>query len=171
MVARITYRSAFKSEGPVFQYAPQAQELLVRLRFQIQAFVTSFVTYVFDSAIGGNFDPYMRRIAELRGDVADENPAPGDSEHEITDVFSLEESHSNLLDRILSGCLLRTAQRVAGDALRNLLELALQFGILVTNIRRGVVREADGAEELQELHKVFQKQMLAFVSNFGSGVE
>ena len=165
-VARIAFRSTFKSDGPVFPYAPRAQDLLVRLRFQIHAFVTGFVTYIFDCAIGGNFDTYMRRIAELRDGFADGSLAGDDAEHLVTDVFSLAESHSDLLDRILSGCLLRTVQRAAGDALRDLLELVLQFGRLLINVRRGIVRGPQGAEELQELHALFQERMRSFVSQF-----
>ena len=155
-----------KSGGPVFPYAPLAQDLLVRLRFQIQAFVTALVTYVFDSAIGGNFDKYLRRIAELRDGFVDESLARNRSDHEVTDVFSLAESHSNLLDRILSGCLLRTVQRTAGDALRNLQELVLKFGVLLINVRRGFVQEAQGADDLQELYEAFQQGMFSFVSKF-----
>lgn len=121
------------------------------------------MTYVFDSVIGGNFDAYLRRISELRNTVAAED-FPIRSEQEFTSVFALRDSHSELLDRILRGCLLRTPQRVAGDALQELLQLILRLGVLVTNLRRGTVREAAGAEELSELYGLFQTQMLFFVS-------
>jgi Gamma tubulin complex component C-terminal len=122
------------------------------------------VAYVFDSVIGGNFDTYLQRISELRDTIAADGLAEY-SEDELTSVFALRDSHSELLDRILRGCLLRTVQRVAGDALRELLELILRFGVLVTNLRRGAIREAHGAEQLSELYIMFQTQMLFFVSN------
>lgn len=162
-VMRIVYRCMFKSTSPVFSYAPKAEEMLLSLRFQIQAFMTAFVTYVFDSVIGSHFDAYLQRISELRDMVA----AADLREHcgrEITNVFALRDSHSELLDRILRGCLLRTVQRAAGGALRELLELILRFGILVTNLRRGVIQEAEAAEDLTELYTLFQTQMLLFVS-------
>lgn len=159
---RIIYRCTFKSTNPAFTYAPKAQEMLLSLRFQIQAFVTAFVTYAFDSVIGAEFDAYLQRISELRSAVVVD--LAGSSEDEIPNIFVLRDTHSELLDRILRGCLLRTAQRQAGDALREMLELILRFGTLITNLQRGVIKEADGVEDLVELYATFQTQMFFFVS-------
>lgn len=122
------------------------------------------MTYVFDSVIGANFNAYLRQVSELRNTVATDD-FTNNSEREFTSIFALRDSHSELLDCILRGCFLRTPQRAAGDALREILELILRFGALVTNIRRGTVREAAGAEDLSELYGLFQTQMLFLVSD------
>jgi hypothetical protein len=174
MVARMAYRCTFKfSESsssptprtPVFSYSPKANAMLVCLRFQIQAFVTSYAGYIFDSAIGANFDSYLERISDRDNDkdIMARIQVNAEQEHDVTSVFALRDLHSQLLDRILSGCLLRTAQRAAGDALRDLLDVVLQFGALVVDLRGGAVGESEGAQRVEEVYWLFRKKMFRFV--------
>ncbi|KAF8574120.1 hypothetical protein K439DRAFT_1624581 [Ramaria rubella] len=181
-VSRIAYRNIHKynspNANPLFAYTPKAHGTLLALRFQMQAFITAFTAYVFDSVIGAEFDAWMLRLESLRQVNAERREGVGDdgndesrsddlepecdAENEITDIFALRDSHSALLDDILSGCLLRSAQRGAGDALRSLFELVLQFGALTMGLQNDV-GEVEGAERLAELNVAFQRQICVFI--------
>ncbi|KAG2123619.1 Spc98 family-domain-containing protein [Suillus cothurnatus] len=78
------------------------------------AFVRATLSaYIFDVAIGGNFDAFPARITACRWGTSSE----------FTDVFSVADTHSAVLNDNLSTCLMRSAQRAAGDLLRGSLEL------------------------------------------------
>ncbi|KAG6331459.1 hypothetical protein ID866_7628 [Astraeus odoratus] len=83
--------------------------------------------------------------------------------HEFRDVFALAESHSAVLDDILSACLLRSSQRAAGDVLRSAMELVLEFCVLVGDINDGQVEERKAASSLETLYTTFRKRIAALV--------
>lgn len=98
----------------LFPTLTPSRKLLLHFRFIAQTFVSSLSGYVFDTAIGGNFDPFLARLSG--------NPSGPDSPNVnglgFSDVFELAQRHSALLDDVLSACLLRSGQRGVGDLLR-----------------------------------------------------
>jgi hypothetical protein len=77
--------------------------------------VSGLSGYVFDSAIRGNFDPFLSQLAS--------SPSTHDTRPpNFSDVFELAQCHSALLNDILSACLLRSGQKGVGDLLRHSME-------------------------------------------------
>lgn len=111
--------------------------------------------YVFDTAIGGNVDPFLARLAPPAAD----NEAPA-----FPDVFALAKAHSLLMDDVLSACLLRSGQRAAGYLLRQALELVLEFAVLVGDLKTGTLQEYQAAPLLEDLARRFRAKMAALVS-------
>jgi hypothetical protein len=138
---------------PLFPTLTASNKLLMHLRFIAQAFVARLSEYVFDTAIGGNFDPFLARLAE---DDSQGRPA-------FSDVFALARAHSALMDDVLSACLLRTAQRAAGDLLRQALELVLELAVLVGELKTGRLQEYQAAPLLADLAPKFRTKMAALV--------
>ncbi|TFK44260.1 gamma-tubulin complex, DGRIP91/SPC98 component protein [Crucibulum laeve] len=137
---------------PLFPTLAASNKLLMHFRFIAQSFVTNLSEYVFDTAIGGNFDPFILR---LRPNNSAENPtAPG-----FSDVFELASQHSALLDDILSACLLRSGQRGVGELLRQSLELVLEFCVIVAELHRGRLEEYQAAPMIEEIFQKFKKRM------------
>ncbi|KIJ50502.1 hypothetical protein M422DRAFT_224566 [Sphaerobolus stellatus SS14] len=156
---RLSYRCLFHSKIPLFPYSSQARSIAFNLRFQMQSFVMAFGNYVFDTIIAGNFDNYLQTISELRSALEEQEML----QNGIANIFELRASHSQLLDRILSGCLLRGVQRQAGDTLKNLFDTILSFGSLIENLYYGRIREGSAAVELSELNATYQSQMHRFI--------
>ena len=118
----------------------------------------SLSSYVYDTAIGGNFDAFLKKIETQDRDSAHYQAFP--------DVFALEDYHSRVMDDILSSCLLRSGQKVVGDLLRSVMDIILQFGILIADRQRGDIEEYQAAEPLEELHKKFMKRIKTLVRVF-----
>ena len=153
----------------LFPTLTQSRRLLLHLRFIAQAFVFSLSGYIFDTAISGNFDPF---IAQLSTDMAttstSETYNDASNEGGFSDVFKLTQCHSALLDDILSACLLRSGQWGVGDLLRHSLELVLEFTIVVGELHRGRIREYQVALLIQELFKKFCLKMTTLVCHSSS---
>lgn len=96
----------------------------------------------------GNVDPFLARLV------------PGT----FTDVFELADAHSDMLDDVLTACLLRSSQRTAGDALRGCMELALDLCVLAGDRRRGRIEEYAAAPLLENLQASFVEKMNILVS-------
>lgn len=127
-------------------------------RFVAHSFVTTLSRYVFDTAIGGNFDPFLARLAPGSSPTTHDGRPYG-----FSDVFALAASHSVLLDDILSACLLRSGQRAVGELLRSSLELVLEFTIVVGELHRGQMQEYQAAQLLQDISHKFFTKMTTFV--------
>lgn len=155
-----------------------AYKLLLRFRFQTHAFVSSLITYVFDTAIGIHFNAFTRRLEDIAlkhsansqgvgylatdasTDPTDEfsNPTP------IADVFEIMEDHSRILDKVLGGCMLRTQQRAISELLDDILGIVLRLGTLVRDWKRGSLKEDEAQNQLQKLHYNFERKMITLVS-------
>jgi len=82
----------------------------------------------------------------------------------FSDVFSLSQSHSGLLDNILSACLLRSGQREVGDILRQAMELVLEFSVVIGERHRRRLEEYEAGPIVEELYSKFRAKMMMFVS-------
>jgi len=82
----------------------------------------------------------------------------------FTDVFELADAHSDVMDDVLSACLLRSSQRTAGDALRGCMETALELCVLAGERRRGRVEEYAAVPLLEKIHASFVEKMDILVS-------
>lgn len=127
--------------------------------------MSSLSGYVFDTAIGGNFDPFLAQLSgQESGTGLGSEADPAANGARFSDVFELAQRHSALLDDILSACLLRSGQRGVGDLLRHCLELVLEFTIVVGELHRGRIEEYQAAPMIEELFKKFYIKMNTFVS-------
>ncbi|GJJ06800.1 hypothetical protein Clacol_000996 [Clathrus columnatus] len=111
--------------------------------------------------IGGTFDKYLSQIENIRDALHSEH----DLNLQSMNIFVLGKSHSRLLDMILRCCLLRGSQRYARDALRDLLDLVLQFGSLIADLQYGAVKDFEAGERLVELNEAFKNGMLNLVTS------
>lgn len=116
------------------------------------------MSYAFDTAIGGNFDAFLYRLSVSRS---------GDTKSEVdrgfSDVFELSDAHSIMLDSILSACLLRSGQRAVTDLLQGALEVVLELGILVGELKRGRIEDHLAAPLLEDLYNRFRSKMSTLV--------
>ena len=155
------------SKQPIFETLTSSRKLFLYFRFVAHAFVTALSSYVYDTAIGGAFDTFL---ASLSTPLDHHQPTANTLSHSMppsstpSDVFALAERHSALLDDILSACLLRGSQKSVGDVLRGVLELILQFGLLMADLHNGKMQEYEAAEPLEELFGAFRRRMVALVS-------
>ncbi|KAF7308767.1 Spindle pole body component [Mycena kentingensis (nom. inval.)] len=149
------FRMTRSAQRPLFPTLSQTNKLLLTFRFIAHSFVQNLSSYVLDTAIKGNFDPFLELVT----------PPPESSPFvsAFTDVFAPAKAHSSLLDDILAACLLRSNQRVAGDLLRQALELVLEFAVVVGERWEGRLEEYQAAPVLEELMGRFRRRMCALV--------
>ncbi|PFH53725.1 hypothetical protein AMATHDRAFT_187068 [Amanita thiersii Skay4041] len=173
---RVTYaikaifRMTLPSPKPLFETLVQSRKLMLHFRFVAHSFISNLSAYVFDTAIGGNFDPFIGRltvtVAATSSSAPVSRPATPTStrfgllsepgSERFTDVFMLSKHHSDLLDNILSACLLRSGQREVGDILRQSLEIVLEFAVLMGELHRGRLKEYQAAPALEDLFQRFR---------------
>ncbi|PVF92172.1 hypothetical protein CPB86DRAFT_791428 [Serendipita vermifera] len=177
-VSRGLFNSIHKGSD-IFPEKPQARALLRRFRFLSHVFVSSLITYVFDTAIGVQFDRFMekfediiqRHVASIHERIAnldDNSPSKfmGVSDAEpVADIFEVMNDHSKILDKILGGCILRTQQRAISDVQEDILSIVLRLGSLVRDLRRGALHQDDAETQLQKLFYNFERRMITFVSD------
>jgi len=149
----------------LFPTLTPARKRLLHFRFVAHSFVSNLSSYVFDTAIKGNFDPFVARLS-----------CCSSSSREFSDVFALAKAHSALLDDILSACLLRSGQKAVGEVLRCALELILEFAVVVGELWRGRMEEYRTAMVLEDLEGRFLEKMgllvgLLFLFLWGCGVD
>ena len=145
----------------LFPTLTKSRQLFLHFRFISQAFVSSLSGYIFDTAIGGNFDPFLARLSSGDSDLP--ISSPNERNFEFSDVFELAQCHSALLDDILNACLLRSGQKGVGDLLRHSLELVLEFTIVVGELHRGRLEEYQAALLIEDLFQRFRTKMATFV--------
>ncbi|KAF9244855.1 Spc98 family-domain-containing protein [Melanogaster broomeanus] len=148
---RSVFRLTRSSSVPLFPTLTSSHKLLLHFRFVAHSFLSTLSAYIYDVAIGGNFDSFLSRIATCR--------ETADSPIGFRDVFALAECHSSVLDDILSACLLRSTQRAAGDLLRGTLEVILEFCILVGDLKDGRLKEYQASSALELLYASFRKKV------------
>ncbi|KAG2032451.1 Spc98 family-domain-containing protein [Suillus americanus] len=145
-------RAAFRMthQNVHFPTLSQSRKLLTHFRFVAHSFVTTLSAYIFDVAIGGNFDAFLARVA-------------AGTSSEFADVFSVTEAHSAVLNDILSACLMRSAQRAAGDLLRGSLELILEFCVMIGDLNDGRLQEYQASSALDVLFAAFREKMSTLI--------
>lgn len=151
------FRMTSPGSDPLFQTITPSQKLFEHLRFMASSFVQTLSSYVYDVAIGSNFDAFLFKLEK-----SDDVDSDGES-HTFRDVFSLAEAHSKLLDDILSACLMRSSQKPVGDLLRSILDIVLEFGILMSDLHQGRIQEYQAVGPLEDLHASFRKKMIVLV--------
>lgn len=153
------FRMIRQTSRPLFPTLAASNKLLLHFRFTAHSFVSALSEYVFDTAIGGNFDPFIARLSPNDPTTQRDRASP-----EFTDVFMLAKSHSALLDDILSACLLRSGQRAVGELLRHSLELILEFTIVVGDLHRNRMEEYQAAPLLEDISQKFYAKTMTLVS-------
>lgn len=164
------------SSKPIFETLVKYKKMMFHFRLVAQLFLSSLSAYVFDTVIGGNFDPFIERLAAtasaaaplpIYGSVSPPStsaPYLQLATRRFSDVFSLSQSHSELLDNILSACLLRSGQREVGDILRQALELVLEFSVAIGERHRGRLEEYEAGPMVEDIYLKFRAKMMMFVS-------
>lgn len=142
---------------PIFPTLSQSRKLFLHFRFLAQSFISALSGYVFDTVIGGNFDPFLAELS------SGHNEGEHHEHRRFSDVFELAKRHSDLLDEILSACLMRSGQRAAGDLLRQTTEIALEFAVVIAELRRGRLQEYEAAPMVEDSFKRFRNKMTALV--------
>ncbi|KAG6828692.1 hypothetical protein H0H92_007054 [Tricholoma furcatifolium] len=142
---------------PLFPTLTTSRNALLHFRFVAQSFVSNLSAYIFDTAISGNFDPFIVRLSVHDKDITGSDG--GKAASNFSDVFALAKSHSALLDDILSACLLRSNQRAVGEILRNALELILEYTVVVGQLYQGCLKEYEAAGSLDDISKKFFSRM------------
>lgn len=148
---------------------------MLHFRFVAQSFVSNLSAYIFDTAVGGNFDPFIERLAATAAAASSapasmSRPASPTSAtvvpatERFSDVLSLSQCHSELLDNILSACLLRSGQREVGEILRQALEAVLDFSVVMGELHRGRLEEYQAGPMVEELFTKFRAKMMMLVS-------
>lgn len=144
---------------PLFETFTASRKLFLHFRFLANSFVAALTSYVYDTAIGGTFDAFLHTLTPPGPDALTEPRHTTAS----ADVFSLAEQHSKVMDDILSACLLRSTQKAVGDLLRGVLEVILEFGILMGDLRDERMQEYEAAAPLEDLFAAFKRRMLSLV--------
>lgn len=145
----------------LFPTLSKSRQLLLHFRFVSQAFISSLSGYIFNTAIEGNFGPLIARLTTTESSTSLLTNTP---EQSFSDVFELAQAHSNLLDDILSACLLRSGQKGVGELLRQSMELVLEFTIVIGELHRGRIEEYQAAPMVEELYGRFSIKMTTLVS-------
>ncbi|KAI6021324.1 Spc98 family-domain-containing protein [Pisolithus microcarpus] len=153
---RAVYRLTCLPPSRSLSESPLCGRLVWQFRFAAHSFVSTLLTYVYDVAIGGNFDAFLSQIAACRERM------PSNDFHEFRDVFALSEFHSSVLNDILSACLLRSSQRAVGDILRSAMELVLEFCVFVTEPGTAQSDHTIGSK-LCTLYGAFRKKVVTLV--------
>lgn len=153
------FRMSQDTTSPLFETLAPSRRLFLYFRFIANSFVDSFSSYVYDTAIGGNFDAFVYNLT-----------SPADREKDnilpiFSDVFALADYHSKVMDDILGACLLRSSQKAVGDLLRGALEVILEFGIVMSDLRSGQLQEYEAAGPLEDLFSTFRRKMILLVSS------
>lgn len=165
-VNRALFRMTLSTSKPLFPTLASSQKLFLHFRFVASSFVTALSSYVFDNAIRGIFDHFLSQL-DRRGRDRDAS----EGAKEFADVFELANYHSKIMDDILGACLLRSSQKAVGDLLRGVLEIILEFGILMGDRRRGAFEEYQAAGPLGDLFSRFKSKMKTLVCDFYRGFQ
>lgn len=151
---RMLHRLSRSHENPLFETLAKCNSLFLHFRFLAHTFVAQLCSYVYDTAIKGHFDSFLLKLSIPRGDRGG---------HRFTDVFELARCHSDVLDDILTACLLRSGQKAASDALRMCLETVMELGVLAGELSRGRIEEHRAKSALGELYSAFRRRVSRLV--------
>lgn len=143
-----------RASEPLFETLSASNQLLLHFRFVAQSFVTSLSSYIYDTAIGGNYDAFLAQVKY----------ESQSSKRTFSDVFALADRHDAVMDDILSSCLLRSSQRAVSDSLRTCLQIVLDLCILAGEMKRGRLQEYEAAPRLEDLWRRFCRKIGSTVS-------
>ncbi|THV05090.1 hypothetical protein K435DRAFT_850294 [Dendrothele bispora CBS 962.96] len=160
---RAVFRMTTVSEKPIFPTLVSSRKLFLHFRFAAQSFISTLSGYVFDTAIGGNFDPFLASLRPMSTET--------ENHFKFSDVFSLANAHSKLLNDILTACLARTSQKAAGVLLRDTMELVLDFTVLTGELYRDRMEEYQAAPLLENMYRQFRKKMASLVKILRGAVD
>jgi hypothetical protein len=146
---------AISSDKPIFQTLAPSRKLFLQFRFAAQSFITNLAAYVYDTAIGGNFDPFLASLRLGEGN--------NESRFRFSDVFSLADVHSKVLNDMLTACLLRASQRAGATLLKDAMQIVLDFAVLTGELHRGRLEEYQAASLLENMYRQFRKKMASLV--------
>ena len=152
---------------PLFETLAASRKLFLYFRFVANSFVATLSSYVYDVAIGGTFDAFLSSLTPSSSlSVSADSPAKSKDAKpaSCSDVFALADRHSKVMDDILSACLLRSTQKAVGDTLRGVLDVILEFGILMSDLRDERMQEYEAAAPLNDLFAAFRRRMITLVS-------
>lgn len=162
------------TRAPLFPTLARSDAHFQHFRSVAHAFATSLSSYVFDTAIRGHFDGFLAELAptspdsSLSASTATARARDAQSRARpprFADVFELARRHSDVLDGMLSACLLRSGQKPVGDLLHACLERVLELAVLAGELRSGRLQEYRGAPALEDLWDAFRGKMGTLVSN------
>ncbi|KAK7045547.1 hypothetical protein VNI00_007379 [Paramarasmius palmivorus] len=152
------FRMTRPSMAPLFPTLAASHKLLLHFRFVSQSFVGSLSEYIYNTAIGGNFGPFLEKLRE-KGTIY------------FPDVFSLADAHSEMMNDILTACLVRTNLRVSASLLRDCLNTILEFAVVVGELFRGRLKEYEAAPMIEDLFTRFRKKTSSFIKSLRTTVD
>lgn len=159
-MVRALFRMTNTATNPLFPTLTPSNKKLLHFRFVAHSFVMSLSSYVYDTVIRGRYDEFIRKVSPP---FKDGHLETTHIMRNFSDVFALADFHSQVLDDILSACLLRSGQKAVGDYLRELLEIVLKFGILAGDLKEGRLQEYQATPALDDLFRLFQNRMVTVV--------
>ncbi len=152
-----------------------ARLALYTFTFESQSFVSSFMSYVEDCAIGCRHNAFTERLSKLIHGVPDTHPQhrsvdndydDGASE-DLSDIFSALAYHMKTMDDILEACLLKARHRtVAGVVVEECLQVILDFGQLVSDVAEDQLAAEISEQRLYKLHRKFRGSLRRLVRSF-----
>ncbi|KAF9804294.1 hypothetical protein IEO21_09428 [Rhodonia placenta] len=158
-VVAALFRMTRKTDRPLFPTLTHSNRLVLHFGFVAQSFLASLSSYVYDKAIRGRFDALLDALSSREKESSAAQVEPG-----FLDIFALAKVHAQVLDNILSACLLRSGQKAVGDVLRNCIELILELGILAGERYRGRMEEYQAAGPLEDLWARFSSRMATLMN-------
>lgn len=131
-------------------------QLFLHFKFLAKLFITGLSNYIYTHAIGAIYDRFL-------ADLAKEYTFAEDIKT-FTDVDALMQHHSAILDNILVACLLRSGQKSIAKYLHNVMEIILEFGLLIDEYQMQKISKPDMTVKLEELFNLFHIKMNTLVS-------
>lgn len=175
-VARSIFLLAQNKDGvSPFKHDIHSTKLLERFSRQIQSFTNSLIGYVFDSAINSHWKTFTSRLQSLKSEYSStglrrsqtahsDEDTEGEDEQELHDVFSILDYHTDVLDKILTACLLKARLNSANAALRRPLNTVLALARLVKDLNEGRRSAEKAASMLVDLHRHWNASLKNLVS-------
>ncbi|KLO17438.1 hypothetical protein SCHPADRAFT_846666 [Schizopora paradoxa] len=153
---RAVHRVARHSELRLFATNKPSRQLFEYFLFAAHGFLSALSSYVSNTAISGNIDAFLARVAaaESQSRSQSENEASENEHFEplmFEDVHALADAHSKMLNDILSACLQRASQHAYGDLLTSCLEVLLEFCTLIGDLVSRRIDESETAAKLRVL--------------------
>jgi hypothetical protein len=176
-VSKRLQRIDHQSAGKILRTHPAALKGFRGLRFRIYAFVASFTSYVYDSAIRTHYDAFIDRLVSVRDGLSASSHRHGAHDHEgdaededLHDIFQVSARHSTALDRIMTALLLRGPQKNMNARLTACMDVILAFGYLAVQMEEEVVGVEKAVEKIYYLSKQWRTNMLELVRSNHSPV-
>lgn len=142
-----------------------ANSTFLHFRFAAQSFLTVLLSYVYDTAIGGNVDAFIALVASAESASSPYSFTPNHSP--FPNVLSLTTRHARVMDDVLAACLLRGAQHAVRDILHACLVTILDFAVLIGDVCGSGMEASKGVEVRElEVNKWEQEKVVKMESLF-----